>query len=211
MPRTFALIPAAGKSTRMGRPKLALPLGERTVLQCVIATLRQAGIRDMLVVVGPHVSVLAELARAAGADVHLLEHETEDMRATVEEGLTWIARHWSPIEEDGWLLLPADHPTLDSAVVRALLEARQQSQDKSLFIPTYEGRRGHPTWIAWKHVAAIQGFPRGTGLNHFFRTRSDETQEVPVDSPSILWDLDTPADYEKLLAGIVSGSHFKVT
>ena len=38
----FALIPAAGKSTRMGRPKLALPLGEKTVLEHVIAALRQA-------------------------------------------------------------------------------------------------------------------------------------------------------------------------
>ena len=59
--RVFALIPAAGKSARMGRPKLSLPLGDHTVLECVIATLREAGISDILVVV----AASFQLARSA--------------------------------------------------------------------------------------------------------------------------------------------------
>ena len=51
----FAVLPAAGKSTRMGRPKLALPLGERTILEQVVAALRQAEVEHILVIVGPHV------------------------------------------------------------------------------------------------------------------------------------------------------------
>src|SRR5207237_3552168 len=57
-PVGLALIPAAGKSTRMGRPKLALPLGGRTVLEHVVAALRDAGVEHVLVVVGPHVPEL---------------------------------------------------------------------------------------------------------------------------------------------------------
>ena len=62
---TFAIIPAAGHSTRMGRPKLSLPLGERTVLEHVIAALRQGGVDHVLVVVAPHVAELVPLANAA--------------------------------------------------------------------------------------------------------------------------------------------------
>ncbi len=40
----FALIPAAGKSARMGRPKLTLPLGGRTVLEHVVTALRRGGV-----------------------------------------------------------------------------------------------------------------------------------------------------------------------
>ena len=40
----YALIPAAGKSRRMGRPKVSLPLGGRIVLEHVIAALQEAGI-----------------------------------------------------------------------------------------------------------------------------------------------------------------------
>src|SRR5262249_42126737 len=119
---TFALIPAAGKSTRMGRPKLALPLGKRSVLEGVIGALHEAGVERILVVVGPHVSELVPLAEAAGAAVLRLAEETKDMRATVEHGWRWIEEHWRPSEEDYWLLVPADHPALDAAVVRHLLQ-----------------------------------------------------------------------------------------
>ena len=36
---TFAIVPACGHSTRMGRPKLALPFGERTVIEHIVAAL----------------------------------------------------------------------------------------------------------------------------------------------------------------------------
>ncbi len=50
----FAVVPAAGRSSRMGRPKLSLPLGGRTVLEHVVIALRQGGVDEVLVVVGPH-------------------------------------------------------------------------------------------------------------------------------------------------------------
>src|SRR5712692_10383123 len=120
---TFAVIPAAGKSTRMGRPKLALSLGNRTIIEHVITALRRAGIKHILVVVGPHVPELVSLAERAGAHVHVLPHETPDMRATVEAGLRWLEDRFYPGDEDNWLLVPADHPTLDAAVVPQLLQA----------------------------------------------------------------------------------------
>src|SRR3954452_21150957 len=89
-PRTFAVIPAAGKSTRMGRPKLSLPLGGRTVIEWVIDMLRRAGVEHVLVVVGPHVPELIPLAEGAGAHAYLLSKETADMRATVEAALQWL-------------------------------------------------------------------------------------------------------------------------
>ena len=67
----FALIPAAGESRRMGRPKLALPLGEKTVLEHVLDALRHAQVDHMLVVIGPHVAELLPIARDAGAHSRL--------------------------------------------------------------------------------------------------------------------------------------------
>ena len=62
-----ALIPAAGHSRRMGRPKLALPLGDRTVLEHVLTALRDGGVERILVVLGPHVADLGPIAARAGA------------------------------------------------------------------------------------------------------------------------------------------------
>src|SRR6516225_8575191 len=119
---TFAVIPAAGHSARMGRPKLALPLGERTVLERVIDSLRAAGVEHVVVVIGPHVPQLAPLAQSAGAHVLQLAEETPDMRATAEAGLRWLEGRFRPRPDDTWLLVPADHPTLDPHVIRRLMQ-----------------------------------------------------------------------------------------
>ena len=68
----FAVVPAAGKSTRMGRPKLSLPLGTCTILERVIHALRQGGVDHVLVVAAPHVGELASLAQSAGAHALVL-------------------------------------------------------------------------------------------------------------------------------------------
>jgi len=195
---TLALIPAAGKSTRMGRPKLSLPLGDRTILDHVINALQQASIEHILVVIGPHVRELGPLAESAGAHVLLLPEETADMRATVEAGLRWLEERFRPRDEDTWLLVPADHPTLDPAIVRQLLKVRAANQDYSTVIPTHRGKRGHPAAIAWKHVEGIKRLPSGLGLNAYFRQQTAQTLEMPVESAMVLCDLDTPEDYGEI-------------
>jgi molybdenum cofactor cytidylyltransferase len=197
-PRTLALLPAAGKSTRMGRPKLALPLGGLTVLERVVAAVRAGGVATVLVVTGPHVRELAAPARAAGAEVLELAEETPDMRATVEHGLRWLEERFQPAPEDRWLLLPADHPTLDPALVKRLLEARAAVAERSIVVPTFQGRRGHPTLIDWRHVAGVRALTDGQGLNRYFRQHTAETLELTVDSEDVVLDLDTPEDYARL-------------
>ncbi|MBL8797452.1 MAG: nucleotidyltransferase family protein [Planctomycetia bacterium] len=196
---TFAVLPAGGLSRRMGRPKLALPLGDATVLEQVIRTLRRAEVATVLVVLGPHVAELSGLAIAAGAEVSVLPVATPDMRATIEHGLHWLEQHHQPQPDDDWLLVPADHPTLSVEVVRTLRAARECHAERSIFIPTFEGRRGHPALVAWRHVAGMRQLPIGLGLNVFFRQQTEVTLEVPVASAAVLADLDTPEDYERLL------------
>jgi molybdenum cofactor cytidylyltransferase len=196
--RVFALVPAGGRSARMGRPKLSLPLGDRTVLEHTAGAFRRAGVEHVVVVVGPHVPELVPLAEAAGAHVCLLAEETADMRATVEQGLRWLEEYFQPGPDDAWLLAPADHPTLGADVVRQLLQARADHPGRSVFVPTWDGKRGHPALIGWKHVAGIRAHPAGQGLNTYLRQCADEIHEVPAAGADVLCDLDTPADYERL-------------
>jgi molybdenum cofactor cytidylyltransferase len=183
----------------MGRPKLALPLGDRTVLEHVVAALCHAGTDHVVVVVGPHVPELVPLAEAAGADVCRLPDATPDMRATVEYGLRWLQERFDPQPDDAWLLVPADHPALDAEVVRALRAAYSDRPTGSILIPVHEGRRGHPALIAWRHVAGILAHPAGEGINAYFRSKKADILEVPVASSGVLCDLDTPEDYQRLL------------
>ena len=197
--RTFGLIPAAGKSRRMGRPKLLLPVGGRSVLEHVLSAMREAGVGDVLVVVAPDAAALAQLASSAGAHVLPLAEDTPDMRATCQHGLAWIEARFQPRADDGWLLLPADHPTVRPGVVRKLLNVAAGNSEHTILVPSFQGRRGHPTWLSWSHVAAIRALPADQGLNAFIRARTLQAREVSWPSDEILRDLDTPEDYQQLL------------
>jgi molybdenum cofactor cytidylyltransferase len=197
---TLALLPAAGKSVRMGRPKLTLPLAGRPVVAHVLDALRLGGVERIVVVLNPVASPeLTHIANAAGVDVCPLDGDTPDMRATVETGLEWMEQHYHPSADERWLLTPADHPTLDPMLVRCLLDAARRHPDRSIVVPVHAGRRGHPTVIAWHHVGGLRAYPRGQGINAYLRTHEAETLELPAESADVLADLDTPDDYERLV------------
>ncbi len=201
----IAIVPAAGKSERMGRPKLLLPLGPRLVIEHVLDALRDGGAARTLVVVAPHVPELARVARAAGADVVVPAEPPADMRASVVAALDHAERVPAGACPQGFLVAPADQPGVSAATVRAVIAAFRAARLNSaggprapVVIPSYRGRRGHPVLFAWEHAAAVRSLPTGRGLNALVAELADEVIECHVEDPAALADLDTPADYERL-------------
>src|SRR4051812_44303307 len=95
-----AVVPAAGRSERMGRPKLILPLGGSTVIAGLIRALRGGGAEEVVVVAPPAdfagADVLIDEATRAGALVVVADSATADMRASVELGLDRLGRGPAP-------------------------------------------------------------------------------------------------------------------
>jgi molybdenum cofactor cytidylyltransferase len=195
-----ALIPAAGRSRRMGRPKLLLPLDGRPIIAHVVDAVRAGGAGPALVIVRQDDADLAAAARAAGGEVLVLGAETPDMRATVQAGLASLEALLPEQRRRGFFLVPADHPTLSAEVFRALIGAAGEPPERSIVVPVHGGRRGHPTWIGWSHVAALRALPADRGINAYLRENVPATFELAWPDAAVLQDLDTPADYERLRA-----------
>jgi CTP:molybdopterin cytidylyltransferase MocA len=198
MSRTFALIPAAGKSRRMGRPKLQLVWRGKTILEHAVTALIDGGVTSVLVVMAPGDTEQRVLAEKACAEVLELAQPTAEMRDTIERGLEWIEQKYQPSADDGWLLLPADHPGVDKQVVQAILAARAANPHWSILVPAFENRNGHPVWIGWPHVAGIRRMPAGEGVNIYIRQHMSETFLLPLATPAVLLDLDTPEQFSAL-------------
>jgi len=197
MPKLFAVIPAAGHSRRMGRPKLLLPLGGKTVLARTLEALAIPEVAARIVVVRPDDDELADAATASAALVVRPPLPPPEMRASVEHALREIEARFTPDPSDGWMLAPADHPVLDQAVVERLWQ-EWRDRRPPILVPTCAGRRGHPTLFRWDLTPAIFALPPDRGLNQLLRDHQADVRELAVDAPSILVDLDTPEDYAAL-------------
>lgn len=198
MPRSlFAVIPAAGHSRRMGRPKLLLPLGGMTVIARLLKVLKDSQVSHPAVVVRKDDTDLIREVQNAGGWAIKPNADPPEMRQSVEIALEEIRGRFSPSQEDGWMLIPADHPVLSNDVVEKLVQAWQKTSAEIL-VPVCNGRRGHPTIFSWRLVDQISTIPEDAGLNWLVHSGEVSIEEVIVDDPAIFTDLDTPDDYEAL-------------
>ena len=198
--RFFAIIPAACNSTRMGAPKLLLPISGGTMIEATLAAWRASRVDKVVVVVRTDDQELAIVCRAQGADVVLPPVAPPEMKDSVQYGLRHIEANFAPTDEDAWLLAPADMPNLSPRVINALVTASCPNRG-IILVPTLGGKRGHPVLFPWTLAADVFSLSATEGLNAL-RLRH-ESREVPCDSieptgGSAFSDIDTPEDYRRL-------------
>ena len=199
MPRFFAIIPAAGNSTRMGAPKLLLPMGGGTMMERTLAAWKNSRVERVVVVVRPEDLELADLCRTCGAEVVVTPTAPPEMKDSVQYGLRHIEANFAPIAEDAWLLAPADMPNLSPRIINAMIATHEPNKIRIL-IPTLGGQRGHPVLFPWPLAAEVFSLRSNEGLN-VLRQRHDN-QEIPCDDveptgTSAFSDIDTPEEYER--------------
>lgn len=196
--RVFAVVPAAGRSRRMGRPKLLLPLDGRPVIEHVLSALSASQLAATVVVVRPDDEELEEVVRRCGAESVVPDTPPEEMTVSVQHGLRVLGRRYAPQDTDGWMLVLADQPTISPTVVRALVARWALESPASILVPVHQGRRGHPVLFGWCHAAEALAFGPEQGLNQLVHRRASDVIEVQVDDRGIVIDLDRPEDYDRL-------------
>jgi molybdenum cofactor cytidylyltransferase len=191
--RSFAIIPAAGKSGRMGTPKLLLPWRGRTVIECVLEAWQQGGVSYCVVVVAADDRRLIELCELAGATVVQPAKRPAEMRDSIALGLQFIQQQWQPTDVEPWLVAPADMPELPAALIAALLQ--QFDSTGEILVPQSPlGEAGHPICLPWR---LADEYLRFTGTLREFIHRH-KTHPLPWSLDDTIADLDTPADYLRL-------------
>jgi molybdenum cofactor cytidylyltransferase len=182
-----AVVPAAGLSFRMGIEKVLLPFGESSVLERVLSTLGQFGIEERVVVLRVDLTEAITRARRLGARVVINPHPNQEMLESIRLGVAEL-----PGEIEAFFVWPADHPAVSIETLSAL--SRQAGAGR-VILPIYKGRRGHPALIGRELRTEIGRIPANHGLRQLWRARPEVLQEVIVEDPGVLLDLDTPEDY----------------
>jgi len=177
---------AAGLSSRSGRYKMTLPLGDRTVIEHCIAGMRGV-VSRIVVVIGWQAARLQELlARDEKVTCVLNERYRDGMSSSVRAGI-------AQVRASRFFLTPGDYPLVGPAVYERMLGVQGD-----IVIPTAGGERGHPVLLRGALVPEILAQPADSSLRDYIEARGYVT--IEVGDEAILWDLDTPEDYERLLA-----------
>lgn len=207
--RFFAIIPAAGHSRRMGRPKLLLPLptaleaDEQPLISWALASWRAANVDAIVAVVRSADDELADVCQAGGAVVVRpngnSSHDPVDMKASVALGLDFIRQEYSPTDEDCWMLAPADMPLLRPRTIRAVMEAcERETLLRSPVVPVSRGKRGHPAVFPWALADEVGHLAVDEGVKALFEKWPPLEVEVEDAFNEFRTDVDTPQQYQGL-------------
>ena len=190
-----AIILAAGKSERMGRPKALLDFDGVRCIDLVLSACRRSGVGDIIVVLGHRAG---ELAEALDAEVRPVVNANYEAGQT--SSLKTGAEHL-PGECEGFLVFPVDFPLVSGENVSLLLDAfRNRSDKEKVFIPSLNMRRGHPVLLARELRDELLTLRDDEPARKVILGDESRIHYVNVENPGVLEDMDTEKDYRRLLA-----------
>ncbi len=187
------LVLAAGESSRMGTDKALLTYRGRAFLETILATLREAGLSRMVVVLGHHAHEIQRAVDLRGAEVVINRDYRQGQTSSLQAGLKALESK----EPEAIVLCLVDHPVVSAETVRVLVAAFRRSASP-IIIPTYHGQRGHPVLMGGALFAELKTLSPGEGANTVVRRYRQATEFVEVQDPGILLDVDDPETYRQL-------------
>ena len=192
-----AVILAAGRSARMGRPKLLLPWGKTTVLGHLVEEWQRLGAGQITVVCAAgDAAIHAELDRLGFPLKERIINPRPDrgMFSSIQCAARWkgwrrALRHWA--------IVLGDQPHLRPETLAAVVQAGAKLSGH-VSQPAWHGQAGHPVLLP-KELFLLLAHSRAKTLKGFLQRKRVILCEV--DDPGLTTDLDTPEDYEAAVRG----------
>lgn len=187
----WAVVLAAGESRRMGTPKMLLPLRGKAMVEQVIMNIRNAGIKNILAVIGAEKEKLPMLLQKLSVNFCLNNNYREGMLSSVTCGLRNL-----PEEVQSIMIFPGDQPLISPVTISRLTEA-YFTCGKGILIPVYDNKRGHPLLFDAGYRKEIESLDTSESLRSLSSAHPDDVAEIETDDPGILKDFDTYDEYLK--------------
>lgn len=186
MTEIVGILLAASFSRRYGAQKLL----ESFAMNACVA---QKSCRNLMVatdrviaVVRPDQTELANCLSREEAEVAFFQNAHQDKGATLAFAVA------STPSVLGWLVALADMPLIQITIIQSLVGELRSG--KSVVIPSYLGRRGHPVGFSHLNYESLVQLKGDKGARTVIDKQKEYALMLPVDDAGILFDIDTRED-----------------
>lgn len=189
--RIGAVLLAAGSASRLGhRPKCLLQLDGQPLIRRAIDALRQAGVGDLVVVLGHHRAWIEPVLQGAGARTVCNPEPEQGQVSSQRLGLQALGPRHGAV-----LVALADQPLVDVNDVRALLQAwAQRPAGTSVVFPRVQGQPGNPVVFSDDVRQQILRSDAAVGARQWRQAHPEAVWPWDTDNPHYRVDIDTPQD-----------------
>ena len=184
----------------MGSSKALLAWRGTSLLDYQITALRQGGVDRVVVVLGHQPETLKQILKdRAGVTWTVNLDYARGKTTSIKAGLNAL----DPAEFDDigrWaiLILNVDQPRSPETVREVLRRHRETGM--LITIPTFTGKGGHPIVLDSALLPELRSIvEENFGVKAVVRAHADSTQRTEMPTAEVLWDLNTPEDYQAAL------------
>jgi molybdenum cofactor cytidylyltransferase len=184
--RLYAVVLAAGASTRFGSPKQLVRIGGRPLLHTMVSRTADVTGNALIVVLGAGAGELAPLLRHSPGSVVINRHWREGIASSIRLGVARL-----PATCNGVMLVLADQAAVTRDDLRRLAGTWRR-RPTLIAAALYAGTAGAPAIFPRSSFPALAALRGDSGARVLLRRSADRVVRVPM--PSAELDLDTPED-----------------
>ncbi len=161
-----------------------------------LSNLLGSRVDEALVVTGHDAAAVGRVAAAHGVRVvHNPAYAAGEMISSVQTAIGAL-----PDSCAGMLVVLADQPLIPTAIFDQVIGAFRAGQGE-IVAPVYRGQRGQPVLFGRRLFPALLALPPGAAPRDLLREHAGEIYLLPVESDTILLDMDRPEQYERFRPG----------
>jgi molybdenum cofactor cytidylyltransferase len=182
----YAIVLAAGASTRFGSAKQLVRLAGRPLLHTVVTRASEVTGNALIVVLGSGAAQLAPLLKHSPGSVVINQEWREGLASSIRAGVARLPAACSAV-----MLLLADQAAVTAEDLRRLAGSWRK-QPQHIAAALYSGSCGAPAIFPRSSFRSLSELRGDTGARALLMRNPDRLVRVPMPSAAI--DVDTPED-----------------
>jgi molybdenum cofactor cytidylyltransferase len=190
-----AVLLAAGSASRMGhRPKCLLELHGVPLIQRQLMTLSQAGVDEVVVVLGHYAADIQKAIAPFPVKQSLNPHPDDGQNASLHLGLRALSAHCEAV-----LVALADQPLIEAQDIQDLMSAYEQRPLGTQVVqPSVDGLPGNPVMFSAEVCQHILASDTSFGCRQWQKNHPEQVYHWVTTNRHYRTDVDTLEDIQAL-------------